>query len=86
MTRKEALFAVIGGVVGAVLVMAAGSFSPLRAQNEPDANFGKITCEELEVVSVIGRVNISNAMILVKNDLPAMFFAAPYWKALPGRP
>ena len=34
MRRKEVLFAVIGGIVGAVLVMAAGSFSPLGAQNE----------------------------------------------------
>ena len=44
MTRKEALIAVIGGVVGAVLVMAAGSISPLGAQNGVrDAEFGKIT-------------------------------------------
>ena len=51
MTRKEALFAVIGGVVGAVLVMAAGSFAPLGAQNDRrEAEFGKITCTELEVV------------------------------------
>ena len=34
MRRKEALYAVIGGVVGAVLVMATGSFAPLGAQNE----------------------------------------------------
>ena len=34
MKRKEALIAVIGGVVGAVLVMAVGSFAPLGAQNE----------------------------------------------------
>ena len=42
MTRKEALFAVIGGVVGAVLVMAAGLvLATRRAQNEVrDANFG----------------------------------------------
>ncbi|MDE0301206.1 MAG: hypothetical protein OXN17_21465 [Candidatus Poribacteria bacterium] len=43
MKRKEALFAVIGGVVGAVLVMAAGLFSPLRTQREvTDAEFGTI--------------------------------------------
>ena len=84
MRRKEALFAVIGGVVGAALVMAAGSFSPLRAQNEPDANFGKITCEELEVVSVIGRVNISNAMILVKNDLPGDVLRGTILEGTPG--
>ena len=41
MRRKEALYAVVGGVVGAVLVMVAGSFSPLGAQNElKDAEFG----------------------------------------------
>ena len=84
MRRKEALYAVIGGVVGAALVMAAGSFSPLGAQNESDANFGKITCEELEVVSVIGRVNISNAMILVKNDLPGDVLRGTILEGTPG--
>ena len=50
MKKKEALFAVIGGVVGAVLVMAAGSFAPLGAQNEvADAEFGTITCSKLVV-------------------------------------
>ena len=50
MRRKEVLFAVIGGVVGAVLVMAVGLFSPLGAQNEvPDAEFGTITCSKLVV-------------------------------------
>ena len=33
MRRKEVLIAVIGGIVGAVLVMVAGLFSPLGAQN-----------------------------------------------------
>ena len=50
MTRKEALCAVIGGVVGAVLVMAVGSFAPLGAQSEvADAEFGTITCSKLVV-------------------------------------
>ena len=50
MRRKEVLFAVIGGVVGAVLVMAVGLFSPLGAQNEvADAEFGTITCSKLVV-------------------------------------
>ena len=50
MRRKEVLYAVIGGVVGAVLVMAAGLFSPLGAQNEvADAEFGTITCRKLVV-------------------------------------
>ena len=34
MPRKEALYAVIGGVVEAVLTMVTGSFSPLRTQAE----------------------------------------------------
>lgn len=56
MRRKEALLAVIGGVVGAVLVMAAGSFSPLGAQdNVKDAKFGTITCREVFVVDSNGR-------------------------------
>ena len=51
MRRKEVLFAVIGGVVGAVLTMAAGSFSQLGAQDDvKDAEFGKITCREIVVV------------------------------------
>ena len=51
MRRKEMLHAVIGGVVGAVLVMAAGSFSPLGAQNEmKDVEFGTITCRMLRVM------------------------------------
>ncbi len=51
MQRKEVLcVAVIGGVVGAILVMAAGLIAPLGAQNEvKDAEFGKITCRRLEV-------------------------------------
>ena len=40
MKRKEALIAVIGGVVGAVLVMAVGSFAPLGAQS--DTKFGRM--------------------------------------------
>ena len=48
MRRKEALYAVIGGVVGAVLVMAAGWLSPLGAQNEArDAEFDTITCRKI---------------------------------------
>ena len=55
MRRKEALFAVIGGVVGAVLVMAAGLLSPLGAQNAVrDVEFGKITCREIRVVDTEG--------------------------------
>ena len=51
MPKKEVLVAaVIGGVIGAVLVMVVGSLSPLGAQNElGDVEFGKITCRRLEV-------------------------------------
>ena len=44
---------------------------PIGAQSGADANFGKISCEELEVVSVIGRVTISDAMIDVKSEFPS---------------
>ena len=57
MRRKEALFAVIGGVVGAVLTMAAGLFSPLGAQDE-DASFGTVTCQELKVVGPAGDTRV----------------------------
>ena len=43
MRRKEVLFAVVGGIVGAVLAMVAGLFSPLGAQHErTDVVFGEI--------------------------------------------
>ena len=49
--KQDAIYAaIIGGVVGAVLVMAAGSFAPLGAQNDvKDAEFGTITCDEVRV-------------------------------------
>ena len=52
MLRKEMLFAVIGGVVGAVLAMAAAQFAP---------HVGRITCTDLEVVDSKGnpRVRLS---------------------------
>ena len=57
MRRKEALFAVIGGIVGAVLVMATGLFSPLGAQNEvEDLNAGKIFCTGLAVLNEKGEL------------------------------
>ena len=34
MKKREVFFAVMGSVVGAVLVMAVGSFSPLGAHDE----------------------------------------------------
>ena len=57
MKRREVLYAVIGGVVGAVLVMAAGSFTPLGAQSQSDS-FGEITCTGLKVVDSDGRMRI----------------------------
>ena len=50
MRRKELLFAVIGGIVGALVMMALGFGVSLAAQSGGDANFGKITCTELEVL------------------------------------
>ena len=61
MRRKEVLFAVIGGIVGAVLTIFAlqGSFSPLGAQNEgKDVEFGTITCRRIEVVDSVGNVGV----------------------------
>ena len=50
MKRELIYAAVIGGVVGAVLVMAAGSLAPLGAQNEAaQAEFGTIRCSTLVV-------------------------------------
>ena len=60
MRRKEVLFAVIGGIVGAVLVMAAGSVLPLGAQNEvTDVEFGVVTCREIKVVNSDGEARVS---------------------------
>ena len=49
MNRKERLYAVIGGCVGAVLTMLFCSFLPLGAQSRGD-NFGDITCTGLSVM------------------------------------
>ena len=62
MLRKQILTAVIGGIsgiIGAVLVMAAGSFSPLGAQDEPvDLNVGKIFCTSLAVLNERGELGV----------------------------
>ena len=64
MRRKEVLLAaVIGGVVGALLVMAMGSITPIGAQNYvKDAEFGEITCRILRGVDHKGKtvVKIQN--------------------------
>lgn len=61
MNKKERFFyAVIGGCVGAVLVMAAGWIAPLGAQDEvKDAEFGKTTCRGLDVVDEHGETMAS---------------------------
>ena len=57
MRTKEMLYAVIGGVVGAVLTMAMGSLAPLGAQDEPkDLIAGRITCRELDVLDAKGNL------------------------------
>ena len=71
MCKKEQWYAVIGGCVGAVVTMAVCSVMPIGAQSGEDAIFRKITCEELEVVSSIGSVTISDSMIHVKSALPS---------------
>ena len=57
MNRKASLYAVIGGVVGAVVTMAVCSVMPIGAQNG-NATFGEITCTGLKVVDAegIGRI------------------------------
>lgn len=50
MRKKEGLYAVVGGCVGAVLTMAVCSLSPLGAQSQLDGNLGKIICTGLTVV------------------------------------
>ena len=54
MNRKAGFYAVIGGVVGAVLAMAVCSGLPLGAQSQK-ANFGAIACTELRVLDAAGR-------------------------------
>ncbi len=56
MKRELIYAAVIGGVVGAILTMVVGSFSPVGAQSQSDVSFGKITCTELVVENPDGAV------------------------------
>ncbi len=59
MRRKEVLYAVVGGVVGAVLALAAGSVLPLGAQNEVrDAEFEVITCKQIRVIDSAGNTGV----------------------------
>ena len=55
MKRDVIYAAVIGGIVGAILVMAAGSFAPLGAQSQSSqGDFDVITCTKLRVMSADG--------------------------------
>ena len=54
MNTKGSLYAVIGGVVGAVLTLAVCSVMPIGAQSG-DATFGEITCTGLRVIDAVGR-------------------------------
>ncbi|MDE0043433.1 MAG: hypothetical protein OXT74_15445, partial [Candidatus Poribacteria bacterium] len=51
------LLTVIGGIVGAVLTMATGSFSPLGAQSQSDS-FREIICTGLTVVDAAGETQV----------------------------
>ena len=51
MKTKERLYAVIGGMVGAVLTMVVCSLSPLGAQSQSEGHFDEITCRKLRVVN-----------------------------------
>lgn len=53
MNRKASLYALIGGIVGGLLVLAVCSVMPIGAENE-NATFGTITCTGLRVVDVDG--------------------------------
>ena len=55
MQTKERLYAVIGGIVGAVVTLAVCSFAPLGAQSQSDGSFDVVTCRELKVVDSEGK-------------------------------
>ena len=80
MRRKEALFAVIGGVVGAVLVMVVGLIAPIGAQTEvTDAEFGTITCRRLLVTSGgRGKTEIEPVYIAIGDGETARTFLTAY--------
>ena len=61
---KEALYAVIGGIVGAALTLAVCSFFPLGAQSLSDSVFDTVTCSRLRVVDSEGRLKVK---MFVKN-------------------
>ena len=54
MRRKEALYAVIGSIVGTVLTLAVCTVVPIGRQIGNDGHFDGITCRELKVVDSNG--------------------------------
>lgn len=69
MKRKEALFAVIGGFVGAVLAIAGGAFMPqVTATDDTDARYETIICKEIQVVDANGknRIMLNDGAISVR--------------------
>ncbi len=58
MNRKESLYAVIGGCVGAILTMAVCSVLPLGALSQSnrsgETSFGEINCTGLRVFNPYG--------------------------------
>ena len=81
MRRREVLFAVIGGVVGGVLVMAAGSFTPLGAQNEVrEVYFDEIRCRQIVVdypngmpAILLSAVEDGGALVIMGNNGGGVF-------------
>ncbi len=59
MKRKEVLFAIIGGFVGAVLAIAGGAMLPtVKAIDVTDARYETIICKEIQVVDSAGKNRI----------------------------
>ena len=55
--REKLGYIALGGFLMLIGVLAAGLFSPLEAAEQPDVNFRKITCTELNVVRRDGTVS-----------------------------
>ncbi len=61
MNSKERMYAVIGGIVGAVVTLAVCSFALLGTQSGENGIFDVVTCRELKVVDSEGKgVNIQS--------------------------
>ena len=63
MKTKSGLYAIIGGIAGAVLTLAVCSVMPIGAQNE-DGDFGHIYCRSLTVVKDLPRKDPPGGSIL----------------------